>query len=1006
MSIRYLTKEYEENYGCYVGEPTAGQLARYFYLEEEALKLIKARRGENNQLGFAIQLGTVRFLGTFLSNPVDVPLGVISYVANQLNISDISIISKYLERENTQWEHKKIIKEKEGYQEFASQPNHWRLMRWLYERVWVSVESQSVLFDVITAQLVEKKILLPGVTVLARFISNVKERVETRLYIKLSKLASQAQIKKLESLISAINTSEKRQETLLEKWRKGANRYSSIALVNALQKVEEVSDWGIGTLNMLQLPSIKIKALAQIAFTVKAQALSRMPEKKRIAILLAFVYVLEIKAIDDALDILELLVKDLLSKSERQGKKERLRTLKDLDRAALKLSKVGQVLLDEKCDDQKVREQVWHLLTKKELADAIIQIENIARASSDNYYQELLGKWRSVRIFLPTLLRVIKFESNKAGKPILEALTFLQLIEGKRQPDMENAPVKFLSKKGLSRVKNKDDIIDRKAYTFSVLEELVAGLCCRDLFVNKSEHWNNPSAKLLQGKEWETTRPHICRALNLAQSAQSELETLTVQLSQAYEKTARNLSDNLAVRFETVKGKETLTIRNLDKIEEPESYLKLKEQIENLLPHVDLPEILLEVQAKTGFIEEFSHINENVTKVKDLSTSICAVLIAKACNISLTPLIQADIPALTRSRLNWVEQNYLRPDTLIQANARLVNAQNSISLAQSWGGGEVASADGLRFVVPVRTLHAGTNSKYFGQGRGITYYNFTSDQFTGFHSLVIPGTLRDSLFVLVGLLEQQTCLRPQELMTDTAGYSDLVFALFWLLGYQFSPRLADAGEARFWKLDPHIHCGALEKLARQTIKVELIEQNWDDILRVVASLKLGTVSASEIIRTLQKGKKPSTLAKAIRELGRISKTLYLLHYVDDENYRRRILTQLNRGESRHSLSRAIFYGRRGELHQRYRHGQEEQLNALGLVVNAIILWNTYYMDRAIAHLHSQHIPILSDDISRLSPLAYQHINIFGRYHFHLSEDLKNGAMRPLHNLHDSQQLDY
>ena len=444
-------------------------------------------------------MGTVRFLGTFLSNPVDVPLGVISYVANQLNISDISIISKYLERENTQWEHKKIIKEKEGYQEFASQPNHWRLMRWLYERVWVSVESQSVLFDVITAQLVEKKILLPGVTVLARFISNVKERVETRLYIKLSKLASQAQIKKLESLISAINTSEKRQETLLEKWRKGANRYSSIALVNALQKVEEVSDWGIGTLNMLQLPSIKIKALAQIAFTVKAQALSRMPEKKRIAILLAFVYVLEIKAIDDALDILELLVKDLLSKSERQGKKERLRTLKDLDRAALKLSKVGQVLLDEKCDDQKVREQVWHLLTKKELADAIIQIENIARASSDNYYQELLGKWRSVRIFLPTLLRVIKFESNKAGKPILEALTFLQLIEGKRQPDMENAPVKFLSKKGLSRVKNKDDIIDRKAYTFSVLEELVAGLCCRDLFVNKSEHWNN---RLCLKKMW------------------------------------------------------------------------------------------------------------------------------------------------------------------------------------------------------------------------------------------------------------------------------------------------------------------------------------------------------------------------------------------------------------------------------------------------------------------------------------------------------------------------
>ncbi len=96
--------------------------------------------------------------------------------------------------------------------------------------------------------------------------------------------------------------------------------------------------------------------------------------------------------------------------------------------------------------------------------------------------------------------------------------------------------------------------------------------------------------------------------------------------------------------------------------------------------------------------------------------------------------------------------------------------------------------------------------------------------------------------MLVGLLEQQTSLRPKELMTDTSGYSDVVFGLFWLLGYQFSPRLADVGEARFWKLDPDSDYGVLEKLARQRVKVELIEQNWDDILRVAGSLKLGTAS--------------------------------------------------------------------------------------------------------------------------------------------------------------------
>ena len=116
-------------------------------------------------------------------------------------------------------------------------------------------------------------------------------------------------------------------------------------------------------------------------------------------------------------------------------------------------------------------------------------------------------------------------------------------------------------------------------------------------------------------------------------------------------------------------------------------------------------------------------------------------------------------------------------------SASRASSDATLSLAQAWGGGEVASADGLRFVVPVRTINAGANPRYFGVGRGVTYFNYTSDQFSGFHGIVIPGTLRDSLYILDGLLEQETSLRPTEVMTDSASY----FGLFRLLGYQFSP---------------------------------------------------------------------------------------------------------------------------------------------------------------------------------------------------------------------------
>jgi hypothetical protein len=160
------------------------------------------------------------------------------------------------------------------------------------------------------------------------------------------------------------------------------------------------------------------------------------------------------------------------------------------------------------------------------------------------------------------------------------------------------------------------------------------------------------------------------------------------------------------------------------------------------------------------------------------------------------------------------------------------------------------------------------------------------------------------------------------------------------------------------------------------------------------------VSASEFMRTLRSSQRQSTLSRAFSELGKIIKTIYLLSYIDDDAYRRRILTQLNRQEGRHSVARTIFYGQRGELRQRYREGQEDQLGALGLVVNATILWNTMYLDRILNHIRAAGQALNSEDVVRLSPLQHEHLNVLGRYHFNLPEPLKQGHYRPLRNVSD------
>jgi hypothetical protein len=126
----------------------------------------------------------------------------------------------------------------------------------------------------------------------------------------------------------------------------------------------------------------------------------------------------------------------------------------------------------------------------------------------------------------------------------------------------------------------------------------------------------------------------------------------------------------------------------------------------------------------------------------------------------------------------------------------------------------------------------------------------------------------------------------------------------------------------------------------------------------------------------------------------------MLNYIHDESCRRGTLLQLNLGEGRHSLARAVFHGKRGELHQRYREGQEDQLGALGLVLNIIVLWNTIYMDAALEQLRMEGFPVNDEDVVRLSPFIQEHLNMLGRYSFAMSEEVKRGELRPLRKPND------
>ncbi len=974
MPINFLTQMQREKYGRYKNAPTSEDIACFFHLTADDHAIISGKRGNHNRIGFAVQLTTVRFLGTFLEDPLDVPPNVLTSIAQQLEISDLTKIGAYRLSES-RWDHGDEIKKRYGYHDFSNPKVSFRLNRWLYGLCWTGTDRPSVVFDKTVDWLLSHRVLLPGRSTLERIVGRIRSRVEERIW----RLLAPKYKEHKEALEELLGIPEGSRTSLLDQLRCGPTRASGPALVRAITRLERVRNLS-GKLRVIaHIPPSRIASLARFAQKSKVTAIARLPEQKRMATLTAFIQCLEADAYDDALEVLGMLLDDIFGKAEKAERKVRLRSLKDLDKSAMILADACKVILDEKLPNEDVRNRIFEMASADIISFAVKNIQEIVRPPNDVYYQELDKRYRRIRVFLPTLLKHLHFSSNHAGKPVNLGLQWLKAHE--TDETINDVPQEVITDSWRHHVMRSNDAIDIRAYTFCVLEGLRAGLKRRDVFVEKSLCYTDPRAGLLAGPEWKATKPIICRTLELSGHPELVLASLTTELDQAYRTTIHNLPNNPAVRFEQVNGKKRLVLSPLDKLEEPPSLVSLRRAVLNLIPRVELPEILLEIASRTGFTQSFTHVSDHEARASDLTTSLCAVLLAEACNTGFEPFVRNDIPALRRERLLWVDQHYVRDETITLANATLVSAQAQIGLAQAWGGGEVASADGMRFVVPVQTIHAGANPKYFGLGRGVTWYNMLSDQFTGLNAITVPGTLRDSLVLLGVVLEQQTDLNPTHIMTDTGAYSDVIFGLFRLLGYRFSPRLADIGGARFWRIDQNADYGPFNDMSRHKINMQLIIENWDDMLRLAGSLKLGRVQANGIMRTLQVADRPTPLAKAVAEFGRMDKTIHSLTYLDDKIKRRATLTQLNRSEGRHRLAREVFHGRRGELRQRYRVGQEDQLGALGLVLNVIALWNTVYSDAAIKQLKEEGFTINESDVPRLSPLGSDHINVLGRYSF-------------------------
>jgi hypothetical protein len=715
MPVDFLTDEQRAKYGNFNGEPTVEELAVYFFLDDTDKKIIYNHRGHHNRLGFAIQLGTVRFLGTLLPDLTLIPANVISYISQQLGI-DKSNLNKYCSSVS-RWDHNNEIRQIYGYHDFSEQPHHWEFVRWLYNHAWLTSERPGILFERAVARCRKQKILLPGVTVIERLISQIRERANSRLWRKLSSFPDNNQRKALENLLVI----DKKHKTSLEFLRQPSTHESPTGFLKAIERYKSIYAIGAHQWNTLHLPVGKIRSLSRYASTCRTQAIERMSCERRMATLVAFAIMFTISAQDDVIDYMERYFSELFNIAVRKDQKNWLYSKKDMNNSARELIKACSLILDESIPDEKIRDMIFSKVPRERLKSSVGTVNELTKPADQTIeYKELFRYYKSVRKFLPKLLLTIEFKASAAGQHTLSAWKFLSDVESKTGKNkFVGAPTEGISASWKRVVFKNDGRISLCAYTFWIIEKMLEGIKNYDIYLENSDRYNDPRSKLIQNAEWESVRSKVLKVLGWSVNTKKSLDPLKTSLDIAYKNAIKNWDANQSVRIDVVQGKEKIILSRLDKLDEPDSLLLLRKRVNSLLPNTDLPSLLMEIAKLTSFTDQFTHISQNNSRIKDLDISICAVLIANACNIGFEPLVQPGVSALEYDRLTWVEQNYFRSETLQLANAVIIEYLSKLLLTKSWGNGNIASADGLRHVVPLKTIYAGTNPHYFGIGRGV-----------------------------------------------------------------------------------------------------------------------------------------------------------------------------------------------------------------------------------------------------------------------------------------------
>lgn len=969
----------DEAWAAFMNPPAdEREIVRHYTLTRDDLDLLGTKRSGATRLGFALTMLYMRCPGRVLEAGEAVPAPVLRYVARQLDLP-ASAFDEYARRDTTRREHLAELTKLFGFTMF-DRPAAQTMVTFLTAAAQ-TINRPHQLVGILVDELHRRRVLLPSPAVMEAVVRGARTRAERLSHEVLTSNLSAETLRSLDALL------EMRPEAKVTwlAWLRNAPQSPAPGNIGKLiDRVGHVRGLGLDRTRAGLLPVAVFERRADEAVRLTAQHLAELKAPRRHAVLAAAGIRLEEVLTDATLVMFGKLMASLGRAAERRTQEKAVASIRALQAPLRILSVAGRAVINAEAAGHDPVQMIREKVDWEKFKSASASAEALAPHEAVDHTAELIARHRTVRQFGPKLLDAFMFEGSPTVASLLAALEVIRGLyaTGKRKLP-PSVPLRFVPHRWRPFVISKDGV-DRAAYELCAFAELRERLAAGDVWVAGSRQFKPFDSYLLPRPTFEALRAAGPLPVSVAPAFSDHLAERRAALDEALASVAALARSG---QLPDVKLDENgLTITPLRAATPPAAEIAKRDAYDRL-PRVKITDVLLDVDAWTRFSDCFTHRRSG--RPADDRHALLTCILADGINLGLTRMADTCRGASLR-QLAHVHDWHVSEETYAEALGRLIDAHRVLPLAQAWGDGTTSSSDGQHFFAGGRGASIADINARHGNEPGVAFYTHISDQYGPFHTKVIAATAGEAPHVLDGLLYHQSGLQIAEHFVDTGGASDMVFGLMPFFGFSFAPRLRDLKERKL-----HLPPGTaidplLAPMVDRPIEVDHIAAHWDELLRLATSIRSGTVTASALLRKLSAYPRQNGLAVALRETGRLERSLFMLEWIRNAELRRRAQGGLNKGEARNALARALFFCQLGEVRDRTFENQIYRASGLNLLVAAVILWNTRYLEVAAAELG------LGSEIMRhVAPLGWEHLSLTGDYSWNADEQPAPGELRPL-----------